>query len=180
MGLREVHRKEENFIKLQDSHYLFYYIEKANGITSGVGFLINRNVADNVSKFSSISDRLAWIAFKLNKRYTLKIIQVHAPTSQSSEEDIESVYEDISSILEQEKTQYTIVTGDFNAKVGRRIARESYMGKFGIGERNDRGEILVNFAERYHFRIMNTFFQKRVGRKWTWRSPNGAAKNEIQ
>ena len=53
------------------------------------------------------------------------------------------------------------------------------MGKFGIGERNDRGEILVNFAERYDFSTMNTFFQKRDGRKWTWRSPNGATKNEI-
>ena len=67
--------------------------------------------------------------------------------------------------------------GDFNAKVGRKIAGKSCMGKFGIGERNDR--ILVNFAERYDFRIMNTFFQKRDGRKWTWRSPNGAIKNEI-
>ena len=49
------------------------------------------------------------------------------------------------------------------------------MGKFGIGERNDRGEILVNFAERYDFRIMNTFFQKRDGCKWTLR----ATKNGI-
>ena len=38
---------------------------------------------------------------------------------------------------------------------------------------------MVNFAERYYFRIMNTFFQTRDGRKWTWRSPNAATKNEI-
>ena len=38
--------------------------------------------------------------------------------------------------------------GDFNAKVGRQIAGESCMGKFGIGERNDRGEILVNFEKK--------------------------------
>ena len=68
---------------------------------------------------------------------------------------------------------------DFNAKVGRQIASESCMRRFGIGERNDRGEILVNFAERYDFRIMNTFFQKRDGRKWIWRSLNGATKSEI-
>ena len=55
--------------------------------------------------------------------------------------------------------------GDFNAKVGKQIVGESCMGKFEIGECNERGEILVNFAERYNFRIMNTFFQKRNGRK---------------
>ena len=60
--------------------------------------------------------------------------------------------------------------GEFYAKVGRQICGESCMEKFGIGERNDRGEILVNFAERYDFRIMNTFFQKRDGRKWTLKS----------
>ena len=74
VGLSEVRRKEENIIKLQDSHHLFYYGGKGNGKTSGVGFLINRNVADNVSKFSSISDRVAWVVFKLDKRYTLKVI----------------------------------------------------------------------------------------------------------
>lgn len=26
---------------------------------------------------------------------------------------------------------------------------------------------------------MNTFFQKRLGRKWTWRSRNGDIKNKI-
>ena len=54
VGLSEVRRKEEHLIKLQDSHHLFYYRGKENGKTSGEGFLINRNVADNVSKFSSI------------------------------------------------------------------------------------------------------------------------------
>ena len=144
--------------KLKDSHHLFYYRGKENGKTNGVGFLNNLNVADNVSKFGSISDRVAWILFKLNKRYTPKEIQVYTPTSQSSEEDIKSFYEDISSIIDREKFQYTIVMGDFNAKVGIKIAGESCIGKFGIGEHNDTGEISVNFAERCDFRIMNTFF----------------------
>ena len=56
VGLSEVRRKEKNLIKLQDSHHLFYYRGKENGKTSGVGFLINRIVADNVSKFNSRSD----------------------------------------------------------------------------------------------------------------------------
>ena len=103
VGLSEVRRKEENLIKLQDSHHLFDCRGREHGKASGVGFLINRNVADNVSKFSTIWDKVARIVFTLGKRYNLIVIQVYAPTSQSSEEDIESFYEDISSILDQEK-----------------------------------------------------------------------------
>ena len=38
--------------------------------------------------------------------------------------------------------------------------------------------MLVEFAERQKFKIMNTFFKKRLNRRWTWISPNGATKNE--
>ena len=69
--------------------------------------------------------------------------------------------------------------GDFNAKVGKSKAGESIVGNHGIGQRNERGDKLVNFAERYGLKITNTFFQKREGRKWTWKSPNGITKNEI-
>ena len=38
---------------------------------------------------------------------------------------------------------------------------------------------IAEFAERHKFKIMNTFFKKRPNRRWTWISPNGATKNEI-
>ena len=179
VGLSEVRREQEKLVELQGSHHLFYYRGKENGKSSGVGFLINREIAGNIVKCDSVSDRVAWIVIRLSKRYTLKIIQIYAPTSQSSDEEIESFYDDISQVMDQEKTKYTLLIGDFNAKVGKNMAGESCIGKFGVGERNDRGELLVNFAEKYNMRVMNTFFQKRVGRKWTWRSPNGTTKNEI-
>ena len=69
--------------------------------------------------------------------------------------------------------------GDFNAKVGRGEIGETCTGSYGIGTRNRRGDMLVEFAERHKFKIMNTFFKKRLNRRWTWISPNGATKNEI-
>ena len=59
---------------------------------------------------------------RLCKRYTLKVIQVYAPTSQSSDDEIESFYDDITQVMDQEKTKYTLVVGDFNAKVGKNVA----------------------------------------------------------
>ena len=64
--------------------------------------------------------------------------------------------------------------GDFNGKVGKRVDEEDAVGKFGNGERNERGEKLVEFVTAQNLKIiMNTCFQKSFQRKWTSRSPNG-------
>ena len=52
-------------------------------------------------------------------------------------------------------------------------------GELGLGERNERGERRVQFATFENLKITNTFFEKKPQRKWTWRSPNGETKNQI-
>ena len=79
----------------------------------------------------------------------LKNVQVYAPTKSHSDEDTDNT---IDNILE-EQTHYTIVMGHFNAKVGGQTS--------------------------HNFKIMNTQFQKKAGRRWTWRIPDGHTKNEI-
>ena len=75
---------------------------------------------------------------------------------------------------------YTIVMGDFNAKVGGQTnTSERATGCFGLGQRNERGDTLVEWATSKNFKIMNKQFQKKAGRRWTWRSPDGNTKNEI-
>ena len=67
--------------------------------------------------------------------------------------------------------------GDFNAEDG--SGNEECVGQFGYGNRNERGEELVNFATAHRLKVMSSFFKKRRNRKWTWRSPNYEALNEI-
>ena len=62
------------------------------------------------------------------------------------------------------KAHYNIVMGDFDAKVGHGEIRETCTGSYGIGTRNRRGDMLVEFAERHKFKIMNPFFKKRLNR----------------
>ena len=70
--------------------------------------------------------------------------------------------------------------GDSNAKVGGQTnTSERATGCFGLGQRNERGDTLVEWATSNNFKIMNTQFQKKAGRRWTWRSPDGNTKNEI-
>lgn len=48
--------------------------------------------------------------------------------------------------------------GDYNAKVGK--AKDGgTVGSFGLGERNDNGEKLVEWCQENELVVMNTFFK---------------------
>ncbi|XP_072027808.1 craniofacial development protein 2-like [Amphiura filiformis] len=82
--------------------------------------------------------------------------------------------------IEANKGKYTIVMGDFNAKVGEcQPDEEAIMGKFGYGQRNKRGEMLLECAAQHKLVIGNTFFKKNKNRYWTWESPDGHTRNQI-
>lgn len=61
----------------------------------GVGFIINKKLASNVIQIDSIGFRVAFLMLRLNSKYRLKVIQVYAPTTTHSDEEVESFYEDI-------------------------------------------------------------------------------------
>ena len=92
----------------------------------------------------AVSDRVLLLKVA-GKPLDLNIIQVYAPTSASSEEDAENFYEEIEKAKTQCKNQDPlIIMGDFNAKVGQR-GDEHSVGMHGTGNRNERGERLVEF-----------------------------------
>ena len=141
--------------------------------------MVNKNIAHNVISFKHLSDGVAELTVRINKLYQLKCVQVYLPTTSYPDEEIEKIYEEFDNIIVNSKAHYNIVMGDFNAKVGPGEIRKTCTGSYGIGTRNRRGDMLVEFAERHKLKIMNTFFNKRLNRRWTWISPNGAMKNEI-
>ena len=62
--------------------------------------------------------------------------------------------------LKQVKSEDILaVMGDMNAKVGKE-KYGSVVGRYGLGERNERGTPLINFCEENKLVIMNTFFKQ--------------------
>ena len=58
--------------------------------------------------------------------------------------------------------------GDINAKVGGQTnTSERATGCFGLDQRNERRDTLVEWATSKNFKIMNTQFQKNAGRRYT-------------
>ena len=71
--------------------------------------------------------------------------------------------------------------GDFNAKIGVRNTNDKMncTGPFGTGNRNERGERLLDFAEENNLVVTNSLFFKAANRYWTWEAPGGVTKNQI-
>lgn len=101
----------------------------------------------------------------------MKIVQVYAPTSTYSDDEVETMYEDIAKALNNtSKVYYSVVMGDFNAKMGVQRSGESYIGPFGLGDRNQSGQFPANYLESQGLFLMNSFFKKKPQKRWTWRS----------
>ena len=146
----------------------------------GVGFLLSAQAKKALIGYKPISSRIISARFDAAP-FKISVIHVYAPTSASSEDEIEAFYNDIEEILTKtDKKDIIIMTGDWNAKIGSENADwESVMGKYGYGDRNERGERLLEFATTHDLYICNTRFQQKPNRKWTWASPDGIHKNMI-
>ena len=70
---------------------------------------------------------------------------------------------------------------DFNVKIGKKgkIENNNWIGNHGIGVRYERSERLLDFAAENRLFITNTLFEKQTSRYWTWESPGGIYKNQI-
>ena len=117
---------------------------------------------------------------QISERYKLQIIQTYAPTSTHEDEEVVELYEEINKLIGEEKAHFKIIMGDFNAQVGKKKDEdETSVGNYGYKERNDRGDLLVEFAQANQLKIANTFFKKKYTRKWTWKSPMVYTKTKL-
>lgn len=179
VGLGEVRRRGEGLVTLKSGHS-FYYAGEEDKSEGGVGFIINKRLKNQILTVKKISTRVVYLVLKLNEKYNIKVIQVYAPTSSHPDEEVDIFYEEITSALNETSTHFTIICGDFNAKIGTKLdTSESSLGNFGSEGRNARGETLLGFLLQHNLYQMNSFFKKKAHRRWTWESPDGRTKNEI-
>ena len=176
LGLCETRRNGEEMMQTEGGNVLCWSGSRG---ARGTGFWVSRRWKDNIVDYYSKSDRISVLILRINRRTALKLIQVYAPTSNSEDEEVESFYDDIQAVIDDDRCGKPIVMGDFNAKIGEKQDNEQCIGNYGYGRRNMRGARLIEFSAANNLKITNSFFKKSQNRKWTWESPNGATKNEI-
>ena len=75
------------------------------------------------------------------------MIQCYAPTADKADDEVEQLYKEVEQVItETLKRNIIFITGDFNARVGKNAEKKDVVGRYGHGERNDRGQTLETIA----------------------------------
>ena len=85
------------------------------------------------------------------KPFSIRVIQVYAPTSNAEEAKVEWSYEDLQDLLKLTPIKDVFfIIGDLNAKAGCQET-PGVKGKFGLGVLNEAGQRLIEFCKRMHW-----------------------------
>ncbi|XP_055388198.1 uncharacterized protein LOC129616594 [Condylostylus longicornis] len=179
LGLSEIRWKENGEIMTNEGNQ-FIYSGNSRG-EYGVGFIISKQMSKSVISWEPISNRL--ITLRLNSRIRkVSIIQCYAPTEVADESEKNELYEQLTAaIYKVPRTDILILMGDFNAKVGQRDPEDecTATGTHGLGVLNNNGERLRDFCREHNLVIGGTLFPHKNIHKYTWTSPDGITKNQI-
>ena len=114
-----------------DDHYI-YYCGHESLRRNEVAIMINKTVRNAVLRCSLKNDRMISVRFQ-GKPFSITVIQIYAPRSNTEEAEVEWFYEDLQGILElTPKKDVLFIIGDWNAKVGTQET-PGVTGKFGLG-----------------------------------------------
>ena len=95
------------------------------------------------------------------------------------EAEVERFYEDLQDLLELTHPKDVLfIIEDWNAKVGSQET-PGVTGKFVLGMRNEAGRRLIEFRQENALVIANTLFQQHKRRLYTWTSPDGQHRKQI-
>jgi len=148
---------------------------------SGVALVLSSTAEKALLGFNPVSDRIITARFR-TMLGGMTVCQVYAPTINANDMEMDEFYSSLQDVISNvPKTDLIIMMGDFNAKVGNQYYDSNgSVGKFGYGQRNERGDRLVQFCILNDLVISNTQFkQSKDNRCWTWQSPNGIDCNQI-
>ena len=139
LGLSEVRWKGAGSFTT-DNYTIFY--SGGDQHERGVGILVDNETSRSVKGFWAVSDRVMLIKLH-GKPFNISFIQSYAPTTDRDEDAITKFYEELNQAYKQCNSQdISDVMGDFNAKVGNERTGNT-VGPFGVGNKNNRGDILT-------------------------------------
>ena len=128
---------------------------------NGIGIILSPKVKEKLMNVKRTSDRVMSIKLEINSEIW-NIISCYAPQVGCTNEEKEMFWEDMdSTIQEMALDERVVVGGDLNGHVGsEKRGYEEAHGGYGIGEMNEDGIKVLEFAIAYQLKIMNTMFQK--------------------
>ena len=134
--------------------------------------MVNKRVQNAVLGCNLKNDRMISVHFQ-GKPFNITVIQVYALTSNTEEAEVERFYEDLQDLLEltpQKRCHFHYRGLECKSRV---------TGKFVLGVQNETGQRLKDFCQENTLVTGNTHFQQHKRRVYTWTSPDGQHRNQI-
>ena len=179
LGIAETWRLNQANFRTDDGFTVVYSGKDTGKRERGVGVIMGQEAAKALMGFNPINDRIISVRLR-GHPFNITILQAYAPTGTAPDEDIDMFYEQLDDALEKIPARdMLVVMGDWNAKIGQTNAKSAVTGRFGLGERNERGDKLEEFCLAHNLVIGNTLFQQHPRRLWTWLSPGDRVRNQI-
>ena len=146
--------------------YLSIYVEKfCSHCHRDVGMLLSPRALNSLYGIEKI-EPMTVTTFNSNPSKT--IISCYNPTNASDEKDLDTFYNELSSrVCSVPKCNVLIIGGDMNAQIGK-----NKNNKFSLSNRNR--EHLMDFSLENGLTCLNTKFQKRKWKLWTYTYANNA------
>ena len=134
-----------------------------NALTGGVRILLSHCALKLPNSIEKIHLRMMWASFKSNSGTT--IISPYSPTNASDEMDIITFHNELSFLVRSiPKHNVPIIGRDVNAQIGK-----DKTNKFCLHNLSNRNrEYLTDFSFENRLTCLNTKFQKREGKLWTY------------
>lgn len=182
LGIQEhriVHTEETKSQCLENGSFLITSPAWRNGAgaaTGGVGFILNRLAHKAICKIIPINNRILLISFNGNPKLTM--MSIYSPTEAASDEEAEEFYNTLRSAINTVPDHHLlVVTGDFNAHLGKTDPSDSQHYFYNRTNRN--GRLLRDTAMECELEITNLRFRKNCSKKWTYLSDCSMTKSQL-
>ena len=161
LGLCEVRWNGSGQTQLTSGETIIYsgHEDTEHAHTQGVALMMSPETTKTLIAWEPVSSRLMSARFN-SKGRNVTIIQCYSPTNVADEEKKEEFYNSLQSLFDRTpRRDIKIVMGDLNAKVEEdNTDKEVIMGKYGIGQQNENGELLKDFCSFNDLVIGGTIF----------------------
>lgn len=148
---------------------LFYHGQ--DGKRNGVGVILKEELARRVLEVKRVSDRLMSLKLEI-EGVVFNVVSGYAPQVGCETAEKEAFWNDVYEVMQSiPRGERVVIGADFNGHVGAdNRGDEEVLGRFGVQDRNAEGQMLVDFAKRMEMAVVNTFFQKRLEHRVTYKS----------
>ena len=146
---------------------LYQHGKTLNATVVEVGMLIGPRASKTLNSIERIQPRMVAATFNGNPRAT--IISCYSPTNVSEETELVSFYDKLSSLVRSIlKHNVLDIGGDMNTQIGKNGNNKYSL----LNTSNRNGQHLTELMMENRLTCLNTNYQKREGKLWTYTYAN--------